>query len=218
MPLETQTIDEVLNYCKRDLPQNHSWFINEFDFIKDKALQVSLAREFYTARYIYKLMEALFLEDFELHAHLKFQIIQYASIYEAVINYLLVNNFKENMNVKKISTHTSLKEISTLSKLTKITYDDEKIFTCIKNDTKTPWNSIPFHDKVDASVNIGFLKEKYSAEIKSFYTLRNSIHIEAAAKKNIEYEIEQSKIAYKRLRPFIDDIKAFLIGEDSKNK
>ncbi|AXX84585.1 hypothetical protein [Aliarcobacter skirrowii] len=215
MPLETKTIDEVLNYCKRDLPQEHDWYIHEFDFIKDQALQESLAREFYTARYIYKLMEALFLEDFELHAHLKFQIIQYASIYEAVINYLLLNNFKEDENVKKISTHISLREIAALSGLTKITYEGNKIFTCLKKETKTPWTSIPFHDKVDASVDIGFVNEIYADEIKSFYTLRNSIHIEAAAKKNIEYEIEQSKLAYRRLRPFIDNIKAFLNAENT---
>ncbi len=214
MPLETKIIDEVLNYCKRDLPQEHDWYINEFDFIKDQALQESLAREFYTARYIYKLMEALFLEDYELHAHLKFQIIQYASIYEAVINYLLLNNFKEDENVKKISTHISLKDIAALSGLTEITYEGNKIFTCLKKETKTPWTSIPFHDKVDASVDIGFVNEIYADEIKSFYTLRNSIHIEAAAKKNIEYEIEQSKIAYRRLRPFINDIKAFLLNEE----
>ena len=162
MPLETKTIDEVLNYCKRDLPQDHNWYINEFYFIKDQALQESLAREFYTARYIYKLMEALFLEDFELHAHLKFQIIQYASIYEAVINYLLLNNFKEDENVKKISTHISLREIAALSGLTKITYEGNKIFTCLKKETKTPWTSIPFHDKVDASVDIGFVNEIYA--------------------------------------------------------
>lgn len=214
MPLEANTIDEVLNYCKRDLPQEHDWYINEFDFIKDQSLQESLAREFYTARYIYKLMEALFLEDYELHAHLKFQIIQYASIYEAVINYLLLNNFKEDENVKKISTHISLREIAALSGLTEITYEGNKIFTCLKKETKTSWTSIPFHEKVDASVDIGFVNEIYANEIKSFYTLRNSIHIEAAAKKNIEYEIEQSKLAYRRLRPFIDNIKTFLLNED----
>ncbi len=173
MPLDDSTIDEVLTYCKRDLPQNHDWYINEFDFIEDTALKESLAREFYTARYIYKLMEALFLEDYELHAHLKFQIIQYASIYEAVINYLLLNNFKEDANVKKISTHTSLREITALSGLTEITYEGNKIFTCLKKETKTPWTSIPFHDKVDASVDIGFVDEIYAEEIKSFYTLRN---------------------------------------------
>ena len=43
MPLETKTIDEVLNYCKRDLPQEHDWYIHEFDFIKNQALQESLA-------------------------------------------------------------------------------------------------------------------------------------------------------------------------------
>ena len=101
MPLKRNEIDTVMNYCKRDLPQDHKWYTDQFNFIKDANLQESLAREFYTARYIYKLMEALCLEDFELHAHLKFQTIQYASIYEAVINYLLLNNFKEDINVKK---------------------------------------------------------------------------------------------------------------------
>jgi len=157
MPLEAKTIDEVLNYCKRHLPQEHDWYINEFDFIKDQALQEFLAREFYAARYVYKLMEALFLKDHELHAHLKFQIIQYASIYEAVINYLLLNNFKENENVKKISTHISLREVAALSRLTEITYEGNKIFTCLKKETKTHWTSIPFHNKVDASVAIGFV-------------------------------------------------------------
>lgn len=61
MPLETKTIDEVLNYCKRDLPQEHDWYIHEFDFIKDQALQESLAREFYTARYMSPLHNHLIL-------------------------------------------------------------------------------------------------------------------------------------------------------------
>ena len=42
MPLETKTIDEVLNYCKRDLPQQQDWYIHEVDFIKDQALQDQL--------------------------------------------------------------------------------------------------------------------------------------------------------------------------------
>jgi len=61
----------------------------------------------------------------------------------------------------------------------------------------------------------GSNNEIYADEIKNFYTLRNSIHIEAAAKKNIEYEIEQSKLAYRRLRPFIDDIKKFLNADNT---
>ncbi|NOQ30639.1 MAG: hypothetical protein GQ570_05910 [Helicobacteraceae bacterium] len=49
MPLKQNEIDTVIDYCKRDLPQSHEWFTNEFDFIKDISLQESLAREFYTA-------------------------------------------------------------------------------------------------------------------------------------------------------------------------
>lgn len=57
MPLPTTTSEEVLNYCKRDLPDNFEWYRNEFDFVADNDLQEELAKAFYSSRYIYKLME-----------------------------------------------------------------------------------------------------------------------------------------------------------------
>lgn len=45
---------------------------------------------------------------------------------------------------------------------------------------------------------------RYAEEIKEIYFLRNLIHIETASKKGIEFdEIEKSKLADRRMDPFI---------------
>ena len=208
MSLGQTTIDQVMAYCQRDLPTNQKWFEEEFNFIKSASLRKELAKEFYAARYIYKLMEALHVSGVELHAHAKFQIMQYASIYEACINYILKEVYRTHAEVIKISTHRSLKEVSALSKHTKISYDGTPALICLEKPTKTEWTAIPFENKVDAAVAIGVISGSYAEEIKRFYQLRNGIHIESAAKRQITYELEQAKLAYRRMSPFIAEIKA----------
>jgi hypothetical protein len=207
MPLPTSTSEEVLNYCKRDLPDNFEWYRDEFDFVADNDLQEELAKAFYSSRYIYKLMEGLAISGNELHAHLKFQIMQYASIYEAVINYLLLNRYKEHTSVQTIQLHKAYRPIAALASPTKLTYEGNETFICLHKDAKTPWTSISFQDKVNAASDIGLIDEQLGEEIKEFYRLRNSVHIEAAAKRGIDYEVKEAKLAYRRMRPFIDQIK-----------
>lgn len=207
MPLPTTTSEEVLNYCKRDLPNDFEWYRNEFDFVTDNDLQEELAKAFYSSRYIYKLMEGLAISGNELHAHLKFQIMQYASIYEAVINYLLLNRYKEHASVQAIQLHKSYRPIAALAAPTKLTYEGNDTFICLYKDAKTPWTSIPFQDKVNAASDIGLIDEQLGEEIKEFYRLRNAVHIETAARRGINYEVEEAKLAYRRMRPFIDQIK-----------
>jgi len=207
MPLPTPTSEEVLNYCKRDLPDDFEWYRGEFDFVADNDLQEELAKAFYSSRYIYKLMEGLAISGNELHAHLKFQIMQYASIYEAVINYLLLNRYKDHTSVQAIQLHKAYRPIAALAAPTKLTYEGNETFICLYKDAKTPWTSIPFQDKVNAASDIGLIDEQLGEEIKEFYRLRNAVHIEAAAKRGIDYEVEEAKLAYRRMRPFIDKIK-----------
>lgn len=210
MPLEEEIQNKVLDYCRRDLPQSFDWYLEEFNFVRDPELQHELAKEFYSARYIYKLMEALNVSDIELHAHSKFQIIQYASIYEAIISYLLKEYLKDEDQVKKLNYHKAYKPVAALSSLTEILYDEEKAYICLHKDERTPQSSIKFGDKVDVIVDLGILKESYGEEIKEFYKTRNSIHIETAVKLNTEYHIELTKTAYRRLRPFINSVKEYL--------
>ena len=207
MSLNKPTIDLVMGYCQRDLPVDRKWYEDQFYFIKTTTLRKELGKAFYGARYIYKLMEALHVTGDELQAHAKFQVMQYASIYEACINYILLTYYKTHPEVIKIATHHSLKEVSGTSKNLKLEYDGSPAIICVRKITKTDWTAISFEHKVDCAVSIGFISARYADELKNFYRLRNGIHIESAAKRQLEYQLEQAKLAYRRINPFLAEIR-----------
>lgn len=210
MPLDQPLRDQILSYCVRDLPGNMEWHIRQFSFVDDVELKNSLGRAYYAARYIAKLMEALRPEDEFSHPFVKFQIIQYASIYEAVVAYLLWEKFKDHAEVQKLQTHKAYKPVSALGNLTEMTFDGEKLHPCVYKDAKTQRTSIPFRDKVDCAVRLGLIEEAYSGDIKKTYDLRNLTHLEAEAKRQIEVELEEARTGYWRMKPFLETISAVL--------
>ncbi len=213
MPIEQSIRDSVQEYCKRDLPGDLQWHVAQFAFIQDDELRKRLGRAYYSARYNGKLMEALWASGDELHAFVKFQILQYASIYEAVISNLLWSHHLEHAEVKALQTHKAYKPVAALAGLTSAFYGEEALFTCVYRDAKTPRNSIPFKDKVDCAVRIGFVDEAWSGDIKRTYELRNLAHIEAEADKQIDVELEQAKTGYWRMKPFLELAAASVFGE-----
>lgn len=215
MPITDTMRETIYAYCKHDLPGDLQWHVNQFSFVSNGELQKRLGRAFYAARFISKLMEALFANGDEIHAFVKFQIIQYASIYEAVISHLLWGRYKDHHEVKTLETHKALRAVAALGHLTKMKYQDEELFTCVVRDVKTQRNSIPFKDKVACAVRIGFLDAGYSQEIETLYTLRNLAHIETEAEKQIEAEIEQAKSGYWRMKPFLEKIVSTIAREDA---
>lgn len=210
MPLDQALREQVNDYCKRDLPGDINWHINQFDFIDNVNLRNRIGRAFYSARFISKLMEGLYVAGDDIHPFVKFQIIQYAAIYEAVITNLLWGKCSEHREVKTLQTHKAYKPVSSLGSLTKFTYDGADIFTCVYKDARTPKNSIPFKDRVDCAVRIGFIDISFSEDIKSIYALRNLTHLESEADRQVELELEDSKKGYWRIKPFTDKIRNFL--------
>ncbi len=206
MPLEQEIRNAIEAYCRRDLPGDLQWHIDQFGFVADVELRKRLGRAFYAARYMGKLMEATYASGDAVHAFVKFQIMQYASIYEAVISHLLWSVYSAHAEVAALQTHKSYKPVSALGSNTQMTYGSEPVFQCVYRDTKTPKNSIPFRDKVDCAVRIGFVEAAFAGDIKRTYELRNLAHIETEAEKQIEVEIEQSRQAFWRMKPFLDRI------------
>ncbi len=123
MPLEQRLRDEILVYCVRDLPGDMDWHIRQFDFVDDEELKNRLGRAYYAARYVSILMETLRPEGEFSHPFIKFQVIQYASIYEAVVAYLLWTRYGNHPEVKKLQTHKAYKPVNALGSSTRITAD-----------------------------------------------------------------------------------------------
>lgn len=210
MPLKREVRDQVLEYCEKDLPPRDN--VSElFSFIDDVKLRERVEAEFHAARYIYKLGEALDADEEKLHSHVKFQIVQYAGIYEAIIVKLLWTTFANHAEVAKIEYHNTLRKAVSLPPTLQVTTQEgEAIFLCVERKERTPAISIKFDDKVDAAVAIGFVDQEIGQEIKAFYKLRNAIHLESAVKNETRYEIKYSQLAYRRMLPFTQGIKGFL--------
>ncbi len=131
MPTDEETRVMLLEYCTKHLPGNLDWHVDQFGFIEEVELRKRLGRAYYSARYIAKLMEALSATGDELHAFVKFQIIQYASIYEAVISHLLWNRYKAHPEVKLLQTHKAYKPVGAFAHLTAMKYGEEDVFPCV---------------------------------------------------------------------------------------
>jgi hypothetical protein len=205
MAFNNEMRSEIEVYVNQHLPDEY-WFENYFDYIKDTELSVRLADEFKAIRYIYKLLEGLQADDYLKIAQVRIQIIYYASIYEAVLHYILFDLLKDHPDVRALFVTKNYKRISVSKNLDDLIHDGKKIFTMYQADFERDINQIRFEYKVDVAIKLGLLTEDLGNELKKIYTLRNAIHLHAEIRKGIQYEIEMSLIAYRRMKIFREQI------------
>ncbi len=231
MPFRRDIQEYIQDYCIKHLP-NENWIDNEFGFIKDEILRQRIETEYKNARYLYKIFEGLNVEGEMLLAEVRLQILMYASIYETILHYILLDEYyKENKDVKDLLIQKTLKPYDipqkSLMKISnELNHDQKDIIPCFKTTVKRDITKIRFEEKCLVAKKIGILgdikldmekiDEQTGMRINSInlcedlikiYELRNAIHIHAELKKEIEYHLYMSKLAYKRMRPFIDQVK-----------
>lgn len=205
MAFSKEIQENIYKYVNQHLPDEY-WFENYFDYISDTQLSKRLAEEFKAIRYIYKLLEGMQADDYLKIAQVRIQIIYYASIYEAVIHHILFDVLNERQEVKDLYLTENYKRISVNKDLDNLEHDGKKIFTVFKDTFTRDINQIRFENKVDVSVQLGLIESTLGAELKTIYTLRNAIHLHAEIRKGINYEIEMSLLAYRRMKIFREQI------------
>lgn len=206
MPFKEELIQQIEDYVEGHLPEN-DWYENYFDFIDDSVLAERLEKEFKATRYIYKILEGVQATDALQLMQIRIQIISYASIYEAMIHYLLFDKLKDNEKVKELFFITLPVEISIpkdkMEKLQKeLMHNGSEILTYVKKRKKTDLSKIRFDKKAEVTCELGLIDEELKKELIQFYEYRNAIHIHAEIKKAIQYELEMSKKAYWRFKKF----------------
>ncbi|MGF1888097.1 hypothetical protein L4D13_18385 [Photobacterium profundum] len=208
----------TLNYIKSYLDEHMAdwgWHQSEFDFITDETLRDRLADEFISARYIYKMLEGMAADSWLFQAQIRVQILSYASIYEAVIHHLLFEDFKKRSEVMGLTEFKMKKLISIpVSKLSQLEaaleHNGKRIIPTYEGIGKTDVTKVRFDKKAECACQLGLIEEWLKDEIIEIYEARNAIHIHAEIRKSLDYQLELSKNAYRRMRPFVDQIKVSL--------
>ncbi|UZT82650.1 hypothetical protein [Caproicibacterium sp. BJN0003] len=215
--LDEKVRKAVVNYCNLDIIPNKTsrdefdypsqWFENYFSFLHDTNIVKHLGEAFYQARFMYKIMSGLRLSKAKYYAILKFQIIQYASIYEAILEYTIEKYFKNDFQKKYLRTEYHLNK--SIMQVLKVTYKSQNYLPCTKKMVKKPIKLETIDLKTDFAVSKGIISQNTKDKIVSLYRLRNNVHILKAYETNYRPKIKEAIDAFKIMEPFIDEVKSF---------
>ena len=223
MPFSEVLRTTVNDYCISHLADDH-WYNEQFEFIEEEALRKRIIAEFKGTRFAYKLYEGIAATDENLIFEVRHQILAYASIYEAVIHYVMYNYYQDTEEFHRMQYHTvptkmsfSEKQMTEVKKV--LSYQKEELYIYHQQERKKDESQVRFDDKCKTAQALGLLKQftndhgevvDLPSEIIEIYGYRNAIHLIAEQRKGIEYELELSKKAYRRMQPFLEQIKAGL--------
>ena len=217
MPLPEDIRSQAVEYARKDLPGDLAWHVDYFNFIGDLELRKRLGQEFYAARYLYKLWEGLRVDEpWAIQAQVQLQVQQYASIYEAAIHYLLFVEASGEPVVKALPEYRALvkRELPghIMDRIRKLPQADATdVIGAVYATRRTQESKIQFDSKVAAAVTLGMISDGLGHEIAGYYTARNYIHIHAELRQeDFDWQIEFARDAYRRLRPFREEVSAWL--------
>lgn len=225
MAFSKKLIKEIEDYCNNHLASD-IWYENEFSFIKNERLKNRIIAEFKAVRFAYKLYEGIEAKGENLLFEVRNQILAYASIYEAVIEYVLNYYYSDTEEFDDLMHHIMPIKISIPKEKQKtideLSHDRKNIIPFYYGRKRKEKAQVRFDDKCKTAEKLGIIHKFTNGEkedidlpleIIEIYSYRNGIHIIAEQKKGIYYELELSKKAYRRMRPFIDQIKTKLLKD-----
>lgn len=220
MPLDNITKNAIYNYCNNHLA-DEAWYEERFEFIQDEYLRKRLVEEFKGTRFAYKIYEGIEAKDENLIFEVRHQILSYATIYEAVLHYVLYNYYNQTQEFNDLLYHYAPARVSIpAQQLNKINalleHNGESIIPYHLQRRKKQDPEVRFEDKCRTAEQLGIIHKFINedgkevdlpSEVIEIFGYRNGIHLIAEQRKGITYELNLSKLAYRRMQPFINQIK-----------
>lgn len=118
---------------------------------------------------------------------------------------------KDDSRVQELGKYASLKTYDVpASKFTAFQHDGRGFVAAYWAHSKAETSKILFDDKVDAAVDLGMLDPDLGADLKRIYEARNSIHLHAELKKQLEFDLDLGRLAYWRMGPFCEQLSRYV--------
>lgn len=214
MPLDETIKNDVNAYVLAHLPKD-DYYDEYFDYINDLTLKERLSQEFKSIRYIYKLFEGLYVNDWLLKSQVKIQVLYYASIYEAILHYMLFDRLLNHPLVNDLLTtkryhRYSIPSESAHALSSILQHDGKDIIPMFEKLEPIDITKIRFENKVDTCKEVGMLSVGLAKDIIEIYNARNSIHIHSEIRRSQEYQLELSLRSYRRMKPLREQIVRYI--------
>lgn len=212
---------EIAEYVEAHLPRN-KFYSEYFWFISDPDLRSRLEDEYKAARYLYKLLEGLQVENELLAAQCKNQILVYASIYEAVLHHVLLQEYALTPEVVALTTYQHKRPINIsqdIREKIQNKYKPAGSFSVLENlSSPIDPRKIVFEDKARTAKELGLINEKIEKIVCEVYSMRNAIHLHAQIRRGVTYDLKAAKKAYWHLQGFTKQVGNKLVADNKATR
>jgi len=166
-------IDAMASFAKKDIKDVAALEADEFSHVSDPAMRTALAETLYGTRWLYKLGLALLANNQEQFAHVRAQIIDYASVSEALLADIIVQAYKKG----KLSGPRYLCKYANGN--APLTWNAADPAETVAYRT-FEWRIIVAHE-------YGIIDSTLSGQLNGIRTRRNTVHLTAKVKAGVSY-------------------------------
>lgn len=191
-----EIIDAMARFAKRDIKDVPTLMADEFSHIENADLQKALAETLYGTRWLYKLGLALLANNHEQFAHVRAQIIDYASVAEALLADLIAQAHRKG-------------------KLAGVQWQNK--FT--RGNTPLTWNvadpdatvsKTTFEWRIKVAHESGIIDSNLSSKLNGIRTRRNTVHLTAKVMAGVSYYAGLAKRSHEAMLETIQQTKAWV--------
>ena len=140
----------------------------------------------------------------------KFQIVQYASICEAVLDFTFSHYYKEEAEEEFADVELK-KENNALAIDVRIIKNGSPLFICREKKRKGVLKRTRIDYKTEFAVKKGIVSQDIKERLDKLYELRNNIHIIKAAEAEYQPKLREAKEAFLLMMETIGFIKKYYI-------
>ena len=206
MAFDKDIKEKIHEYTQAHLADD-DWHLDYFSYLGDTDLSRRLGEEFVATRYLYKFLEGMEAGGWLHRSQIKIQILSYASIYEAAIHHILFDLISSDTRVKSLmefpqKIKISIPTASQTALQQHLGHDGKKIIPTYEGIGRTSNTKVRFDRKAECACELGLIDSKLKDELIQIYEARNAIHIHAEIRKSLDYHLDISKTAYRRMKIF----------------
>ena len=191
-----EIIDAMARFAKRDIKEPAALQADEFSHVQDPDLKSALAETLYGTRWLYKLGLALLASNVEQFAHVRAQIIDYASIAEALLADVIVQAHGKGLLA---GTQYQLKYTKGA---TPLTWNNANPSETVAHTT--------FEWRIKVAHESAIIDTALSGQLNSIRTRRNTVHLTAKVLAGVNYYAGLAKRSHEAMHETIRQTKAWV--------
>lgn len=191
-----EIIEAMARFAKRDIKAATDLEEDEFSHVANGDLRKALSETLYGARWLYKLGLALLANNQEQFAHVRAQIIDYASICEALLADALVQAYAKG---KILGDQSKWLDVKKRRKLIWNTTDPLKTV-----------HATTFEWRITVAQESGIIDSRLAGELNKIRTKRNTVHLTSKVMMGVSYYAGLAKRTHEAMHKLINQTKTWV--------